>query len=164
MEFSNPFVFDRRLDRKEVSILAFLVILPNFLGLLNYDTGMGFKIHVFQLGIVLAALYYNWYGGMLAGIFGSVYSAVVMNNPYIIVGNAIMGIVAGYMIHKGWHTNIAVWAAFAVQIPWLIFSDYVFIGMPMNVIWAVVIALAVSNTIWATLGHYLVRPQVKALQ
>ena len=164
MQFNNPFEFDRRLDRKEISILVFLVFLPNVLGMLNYDTGMGFKLHVFQLGIVLAALFYGWYGGLMAGIFGSIYSAVIMNNPYIIIGNAILGLVAGYLIHKGYHTNLAIWVAFAIQIPWLIFSDYVFIGMPMNVIWMIIIALAVSNTIWAALGHYAVRPHVKALQ
>ncbi len=164
MQFSNPFVTDRKLDWKEISMLVFLVLLPNVLGLFNVDTGMGFKLHVFQLGIVLAALFYGWYGGLLAGLFGSVYSAVIMANPYIIIGNMILGVVAGYLIHKGYHTNLAIWAAFAIQIPWLIFSDYVFVGMPMNLIWMIVIALAVSNTIWAALGHYTVRPQVKALQ
>ena len=164
MQFDNPFKFDRKLDRKEISILVFLVVLPNVLGMLNFDTGLGFKLHVFQLGIILAALFYGWYGGLLAGIFGSIYSAVIINNPYIIIGNAIMGLIAGYLIHKGYNTIIAVWIGFAVQIPWLIFSDYVFVGMPMAVIWMIVLALAVSNTLWATAGHFLVRPHVRALE
>ena len=163
MQFNDRFKFDREINYKDISLLVFLMVLPNILGVMNVDTGLGFKVHLFQLGIILAALFYGWYGGLLAGIFGSIYSAAIMNNPNIIIGNAILGLVAGYLIHKGFNTVLAVWIAFAIQIPWLIFSDYVFMGMSMNLIWMVIIALAVSNTLWATIGHFGVRPRVKAL-
>jgi|GEM_PF-4884292 len=109
MEFDHPSVFERRWDRKEITLLACLVVLPNLLGLLNIDTGLGFKIHVFQLGIVIAALFYGMSGGLLAGTFGSIYSAIIINNPYIIIGNAILGLAAGYLIARGHHTVLAVW-------------------------------------------------------
>ncbi|MGV8086056.1 MAG: hypothetical protein ACP5N1_00340, partial [Candidatus Woesearchaeota archaeon] len=46
-------------DFKRVSIFLILIFLPNLLSLININTSLGFKIHFFQLGIIIAALAYG---------------------------------------------------------------------------------------------------------
>jgi hypothetical protein len=141
-------------DYKKISIFLLVIALPNILGMLNIDTGLGFKIHFFQLGILVAAMAYGPIGGLMAGIVGSVYSAIIMSNPYIVIGNAILGLSAGYLMRLEWNAILATLTAFAIQLPWLIVSDYYLMSMPITIIGGIVLALLVSNTIWSIIVHY----------
>ena len=84
-------IFDVKWNYKTISLLLFLVFVPNLLGMINISTPFGFKLHFFQLAVIIAAMVYGPMGGLLSGMFGSVYSAMMMNNPYIVVGNVIPG-------------------------------------------------------------------------
>lgn len=158
MEFANKLSFNVEWNYKTISLFLFLIILPNFLGMLNISTPFGFKIHFFQMGIFIAALLYGPKGGLFAGLIGSAYSAIVMHNPYIIIGNVLLGFFVGLFIRYKIHTIIAVALAFLIQLPWLISTDYYIVGLPMVFIIKLVIALAISNLIWATVSHYAVKP------
>jgi len=151
-------IFSIKLDYKSVSLLVFLAILPNVLGMLNISTSLGFKLHFFQIGIFAAAMLYGPLGGAVSGGIGSAYSAILMNNPYIIIGNIILGFFAGLFMRHGWHTVISVLAAYLIQLPWLWISDIYFAGMPVIVVKGVVAALFFSNLIWSLIVHYTVRP------
>ena len=151
-------IYKNQWNHKSITLLAVLVLLPNLLGIINIPTSLGFSIHLFQIAIFLAALIYGPWAGLLSGAVGSAYSAIMMNNPYIIVGNMILGFFVGYFFSKKMHTLIAVGLAFIIQLPWLIVSDHYFIGMPFNLVWMIVLALAVSNTLWGLVAHYTNRP------
>lgn len=149
----NIFSFDNEWNLKTISIFAFLMVIPNLLGMININTGLGFNIHIFQIAIFLAAILYGPIGGLITGITGSVFSAVIMHNPYLIIGNAILGLCVGIFIKYGVNIILSVLFAFAIQIPWLIATDYYLMHMPLPVIGMLLIALAISNTIWATVAN-----------
>jgi hypothetical protein len=151
----NIYGFNVKWDTKAVALFIVLLALPNLLGMLNLDTGLGFRLHTFQLAIFMAAILYGPVGGMLSGLLGSAYSAVAMSNPYIALGNAILGFFVGLLVRYGMHTVLAVALAFLIQLPWLVITDHFLVGMPMPVIGMLVLALAVSNTVWAFGAHYI---------
>lgn len=154
MQYKNLFSFNMKWNFKTISLFIFLLLLPNFLGMLNLSTGIGFKIHFFQYAIFLAAILYGPYGGLLSGLVGSTYSAVIMHNPYLAIGNAIFGFFTGLFIRYGFKIIIAVLLAYAIQLPWLIITDYYFVHLPVTLIIPLVIALLISNTIWAIAAYY----------
>jgi len=147
MEFKHNWSF------RSFVMLALLTILPNIFGLVNI-TLFGFKIHLFQYMIFLAAIIFGPYGGLAAGAFGSVYSAILLGNPYIIIGNMILGFFTGLFVLKGMSIVKAVLFAFAIQLPWLIFSDVLIVGMPARIVGGIVIALLISNIIWSIASNY----------
>lgn len=163
MEYKNILVLNNKWDYKNMMFFAFIIALPNLLSVLNIDTPYGFKIHFFQFAIILAAILYGPIGGVAAGLMGSIYSAILMNNPYLIIGNVILGFFVGVFVRMKWNTILAVLTAFAIQLPWLVASDYYFMNMPIQVIAMIVVALLVSNTLWATIAHYTARPIKKFL-
>ena len=97
MEIVNKNILDFNIEWNKSHVLAFsiLLIIPNLLGLINISTPWGFNIHFFQVAIFMAAIVYGPKGGLLSGLVGSAYSAFVMANPYIIIGNALLGFFVG---------------------------------------------------------------------
>jgi uncharacterized membrane protein len=124
------------------------------LGTLSFATPFGFRIHFFQYLVFLAALIYGPLGGMISGAFGSVYTAMLLNNPYIVIGNIILGGFTGFFARKGLPVIGAAMLAYLIQVPWLWVSDIYWAGMPQPVVEKVVIALLVGNLLWAVLARY----------
>ena len=158
MQYKNLFSFNMKWNYKTVSAFIFLIFLPNLLGMINLSTPWGFKLHFFQLAIFIAALIYGPKGGLLSGLIGSIFSAWTMHNPYIIVGNVILGFFVGFFVRLGWHTLLAVLTAYLIQLPWLIITDYYLVSLPFVFIMNLIIALAISNLVWGLLAHYAVKP------
>jgi len=156
MKFQK-FAFDVEWNHKTIALFVLLLGLPNLLGMINLSTTLGFKLHFFQAAIFIAAIIYGPKGGFLSGLFGSAYSAIVMHNPYIVIGNALLGFFVGLFVRYGMHTVIAVLLAFVVQLPWLIITDYYLVHLGAQFITGLVIALVISNTIWAIVAHYSVK-------
>lgn len=163
MEYLNKLSFDVEWNYKTIALFIFLLGLPNLLGAINIGTIWGFKIHFFQVAVFIAALIYGPTGGMLSGFIGSAYSALLMHNPYIAVGNAILGFFVGFFVRYKMHTIIAVLLAYIIQLPWLVLTDYFLVNLPMGFIWRLVIALLISNIIWAAVAHYTAKPIKKSL-
>lgn len=164
MEYANKFSFNVEWNYKTISLFIFLLILPNLLGAINLDTAWGFKIHFFQVAVFIAALIYGPAGGLLSGLVGSVYSAFAMHNPYLIIGNAILGFFVGLFVRYKMHTVIAAMLAYLIQLPWLVLTDYYLVNLPMGFIWGLIIALAISDVMWAIVAHYTAKPIRKSLR
>ena len=164
MEYKNIFSFGVEWNYRTVGMFVLLLILPNLLGMLNVTTPFGFNIHFFQFAIFVAAVVFGPLGGLMSGLFGSAYSAVLMHNPSIIVGNMILGFLAGMFFRYGWHAVVAALLAFAVQLLWLVPTDLYLMHMPLNVVGMLVVALLISNVIWATLANYAAMPLRKVLR
>ena len=160
----NQLGFNVKWNSKTIALFGLLLVLPNILGAINLSTPWGFKIHFFQLAIFAAAMIYGPKGGLLSGLVGSAYSAALMSNPYILLGNAILGFFTGLFARYGYHTLVAVAIAYAIQLPWLILTDYYLVHLPGKFIIGLVIALAISNLVWATIAHYSVKPIRKSLK
>ena len=160
--YKNIFGFNTEWGYKNISILIFLLILPNFLGMINLPTVMGFKIHFFQIAIFAAAIKFGPLGGLFSGLVGSFYSAFIMNNPYIVAGNMILGFFIGFFIRNGFNIFLSVLIAFTIQVPWLFLTDYYLAGLSLSFIYGLIAALLVSNLVWATLIFlFMIKPNKK---
>ncbi|MBI4634293.1 MAG: ECF transporter S component [Deltaproteobacteria bacterium] len=155
---SDTLSFNVKWNYKTTGMLMALIVLPELLGVVNVSVASGFKLHFFQAGIFLAAAVYGPWGGLASGFAGSFLSAYVMGNPYLLIGNALLGFCTGLFLRKGFRTVPAVWLAYAIQLPWLIITDYYLVHLPAPFIRGLVIALFLSNTLWAAGVHYLVKP------
>ena len=131
-----------------------LIALPNVLGMINIATPWGFKIHLFQVAIILAAAIFGPAGGALSGFAGSIYAALIMGNPYLMVGNALLGFFTGVFLRHGFSLLPAVWIAFGMQLPWLILTDLYLVQLSLPMIRDLILALLLSNTLWAVAVHY----------
>ena len=136
---------------KTISLLSFLAIFPNILGLFH-TTLFGVRIHFFQYIIFLAAIIYGPLGGLVSATFGSLYTAIALNNPYIIIGNIILGTLVGIFIRLKWNIILAVLTAYLIQLPWLWLTDIYLANMPINIVKGIVIALLLSNILWAAVA------------
>ena len=151
MEYKN--IFRNEWNWKTISLLAFLAFFPNILGLIHIDV-FGFRIHFFQYLIFLAAIIYGPAGGAISGAFGSLYTAIALNNPYIIPGNIILGSLTGLFVRYKFHIILAVMLAYIIQMPWLWYSDIYLAGMPVVAVQKIVIALLISDVIMALAAGY----------
>jgi uncharacterized membrane protein len=145
-------------NRRSVITLVLLTAVPNLLGMINIATPWGFKWHCFQIAVFFAASLFGPLGGLLSGLAGSLVPALITGNPYIIVGNALLGSVAGLLLKRGVSIVPAIWLAYAVQLPWLIATDYYLVGLPAPFIKALVIGLFISNTVWALVAQFGTEP------
>lgn len=132
-----------------VSPVFILILLPLVLSLIHIDTPWEIHLHFFQIAILFGAYLYGPTGGGIAGAAGSFAGALMLSNPYLIVGNVILGTATGYLARLGFRPLFAIWGAFLIQIPWLILSDYCFLGLPATFIRNLIVSLLISNTLWA---------------
>lgn len=147
----NIFNFNIKWSLKTITLLAFLAIFPNILGLLHI-TILGVRIHFFQYLIFLAAIIYGPLGGLISAAFGSLYTAIALNNPYIMIGNMILGTLFGLFIRLKWNMILAALTAYLIQLPWLWVTDIYLADMPVNIVKGIVVALFFSNILWAVVA------------
>lgn len=143
-----------------VSPLFILIFLPLVLSLVHIATPWGFRIHFFQIAVICGAYLFGPIGGGIAGAAGSFASALLMSNPYLIVGNVILGTMTGLFVRWGLRPLFAIWLAFMIQLPWLIVSDYWFMGLSVQFIQGLIFSLFLSNSLWGimvpfTLGLFI---------
>jgi hypothetical protein len=136
------------------SPLFMLIFLPLVLSLVHITTPWGFHLHFFQIAILLGAYLFGPVGGGIAGAAGSFAGALMMANPYIIVGNVILGTAAGCFARQGIRPLFSIWLAFLVQLPWLIVSDYFFMGLSITFIQGLILSLFLSNTLWGMITPF----------
>jgi len=160
MENSYKNIFGIRFNWKNLSFLVFLMVFPNILGLFHLNI-LDVRIHFFQYLIFLAAMIYGPVGGAFTGAAGSIYTAVALNNPYILIGNIILGVFVG-LFYKKMNVILAVLLAYSIQLPWLWFSDIYLAGMPVNLVKGIVIGLFISNIVMALIAMATAK-KIKAL-
>jgi len=146
MKYKNIFGMETEWDFKKIFLLSALLVFPNFLAIFHFQL-FGLRIHFFQYLIFLAAFIFGPVGGILSGAFGSLYTAIALNNPYIAIGNIILGGLAGLFMRKKLGVMPSVLLAYAIQMPWLWVTDIYLAGMAMKYVNMIVIALLVSNII-----------------
>lgn len=144
--------------RRVIVAFGLLVFLPCLLSLINVTFAQSWKIHFFPAAIILASISFGPAGGLVAGITGSLYSAILLGNPYLIVGNALMGFLTGFFFRKTSKIIPSVILAFACQLPWLILSDYYFAGLSFMFIAQLVVVLLLGNLLWALLISLGMKP------
>lgn len=159
----NILNFNIKWTWKTIILLSFLAIFPNILGLYS-TTIFGVRIHFFQYLIFLAALIYGPAGGLISGAFGSLYTAIALHNPYVIMGNIILGTLFGLFVRLKWNLIIAAITAYLIQMPWLWVTDIYLANMPMKVVKGIVVALFFSDILWAAVAGLTYKKMKRAIQ
>lgn len=149
--------------RRVALAFGLLVLLPCLFSLINVTFAQIWKIHFFPAAIFLAAISFGPAGGLVAGVTGSLYSAVFLGNPYLLVGNAILGLMTGVVFMKTSKIVPSFLIAFACQLPWLILSDYYLVGLSIAFIAQLVVVLFLGNLLWALLIALSIKPIKKYL-
>jgi hypothetical protein len=155
---SNILSWELPWNRKTAGAMLLLVFLPNFLSMVNLTIPGGLAIHTFQVAIFLAASLLGPLGGLMSGLIGSLFSAVALSNPYLMIGNGILGFFTGWFLRCGIRPLFAVWMAFSLQLLWLIPVDYFLAGLSASFIQNLVLMLFLSNTLWAVVAAGLMGP------
>lgn len=143
---------------KAISVFSLLVLLPFLLSLINITFAESWKIHFFPAAIILAAIVFGATGGIIAGISGSLYSALFLGNPYILVGNALFGLLIAVFYKKSNKIVPSVMLAYLCELPWLILTDYYLVHLPAVFIAKLVVVLLLANILWALLIHLSIKP------
>ena len=118
-----------------VSVALSFIVIPIF----------QIHVHVYQTGIFMIGFLFGPLYGALAGAVISSYNALfVLHNPWVIGGNALLGLSAAFL-YKRMRPLEAVLAAYALQLPYLFVTDVYFAGMPISAVGLVSIALLASN-------------------
>jgi hypothetical protein len=144
--------------RRVAIAFILLVVLPFILSLINLTFAQSWKVHFFPAAIILAALIFGAAGGLVAGVAGSLYSALLIGNPYMIVGNALFGLLTGIFYKKTNKIILSVGLAFICELPWLIVTDYYFVRLPAEFIVKLIVVLLLANIFWAALIHLMNKP------
>ncbi len=152
MSGERTLTFGFKVSEKSIMTLLFLVVLPNLLGAVHLSTPWGFKIHFFPYAVFLAAFTFGPVGGLLSGAVGSLSAAYLMANPYILIGNAILGSATGYFVRRGHSHLTSALLGFCTQIPWIAATDCLLMNLPFSFVGGLLLSLAISNTLWAALA------------
>jgi hypothetical protein len=144
--------------RKAISAFSLIVLLPFLLSLINITFAENWKIHFFPAAIILAAIVFGATGGIIAGISGSLYSALFLGNPYILVGNALFGLLIAVFYKKTDKIVLSVLLAYLCELPWIILSDYYLAHLSADFIAKLVVVLLLGNFLWATLIQLGIKP------
>lgn len=163
MENSSLTITGLKSSRRAALAFGLLVLLPCLLSLINVTFTGSWKIHFFPAAIFLAALSFGPAGGLVAGVTGSLYSAIFLGNPYLMAGNALLGFMTGVFFRKTGKMVPSAMLAFACQLPWLVVSDYYFVHLPAGFIARLAIVLCLGNLLWALLIDLAMKPIKKYL-
>ena len=151
------------LYRRTAIAFILLVFLPFMLSLINLTFAQSWKVHFFPAAIILAVLIFGATGGLVAGIAGSLYSAFLLGNPYLIIGNALFGLLTGIFYKKTNKIILSVLLAFVCELPWLILTDYYLVHLSAEFITKLIIVLFLANVLWVALIHLINKPLRKFL-
>jgi uncharacterized membrane protein len=138
-----------------------MTALSNILALIAIPLGV-FSIHLIQLPIILSGLAAGQYVGGLVGFVGTFVMAFTLQvpNPYILLGNALLGILTGLIYSRLNDSSLSphvariasVVVAYAIQTPYVWVTDVYLMGMPPLVVQTILVKLLLEDVISAVVS------------
>lgn len=150
---------------KQIAFIAVMCALANVLGFFAIPIGLT-SIHLMQLPIILTALSMGSWNAGLVGFIGAMSMSYRLSpiNPYILLGNAILGFFTGFFFTrlKGMKGKpvvsqaISVLAAYTVQVPYIYVTDVYLMPLPSQVVLTIILPkLLIENMISVLLCHFI---------
>ena len=147
---------------KQIAFVAVMSALANVLGYFSIPVGAT-RIHFMQLPIIFSGLALGSVVGGAVGFTGAAVMAFALQppNPFILLGNAILGFCTGFFHSKIKERRppilpqlVAVLGAIAVQFPYTYVSDVYGMLMPAAlVVYTILPKLFVEDLISLLLAH-----------
>ena len=137
--------------------------LTNILGIFSIPLGLT-SIHLMQLPIILTGLALGSWSGGITGFIGTILMAYKLSpsNPYILLGNAILGFFTGLIYSYLKKTKkrqiipqtLSVLVAFLIQLPYVYITDVYFMPIPSQVVLTVILPkLLLEDIICVLISH-----------
>lgn len=137
--------------------------LANILGIFSIPLGLT-SIHLMQLPIILSGLVLGSWSGGITGFIGTILMAYTLSpsNPYILLGNAILGFFTGLIYSYLKKTKkrqiipqtLSVLAAYLIQLPYVYITDVYFMPIPSQVVLTVILPkLLLEDLISVLISH-----------
>jgi LytS/YehU family sensor histidine kinase len=117
----------------------------------------GTGIHFFQAGIMLAGVVGGPLSGLITGMIGGVYVAVIRSDPTIVIGNALLGLCTGVFSRRlrPFLAGLAAW--FLIQAPWIYLTGTFVFHVPAVAMQLILTLLTVENLICASVVDVLTK-------
>jgi LytS/YehU family sensor histidine kinase len=138
-----------------VASTAILTAVAVALSALSVPFVFGVRIHFFQVAIMLAGVIGGPLSGLVAGSVAGLYTAALMSNPTIILGNALLGLFTGILVRKMRPVLAGILAWVLIQAPWLYLSETYILNVPGSVMQTILITLTVEDIICAVITDVL---------
>ena len=139
--------------------------LTNILGIFSIPLGLT-SIHLMQLPIILTGLALGSWSGGITGFIGTILMANKLSpsNPYILLGNAILGFFTGLIYSYLKKTKkrqiipqtLSVLAAYLIQLPYVYITDVYFMPIPSQVVLTVILPKLLLEDIISVLISHIV--------
>jgi hypothetical protein len=138
-----------------VAFTAIMTAVAVVLSALSVPFLFGLRIHFFQVAIMLAGVIGGPVSGLIAGGVAGVYTAALMSNPTIVVGNALLGLFTGIFVRKMRPVLAGILAWVLIQAPWLYLSETYILNVPGFVMQTILVTLTVEDVICAVVADVL---------
>jgi uncharacterized membrane protein len=148
---------------KKIAFISIMCALANILGIFSIPIGLT-SIHLMQLPIILTGLALGSWSGGITGFIGTILMAYQLSpsNPYILLGNAILGFFTGLLYSYLKNTKkrqiipqtLSVLAAYLIQLPYIYITDVYFMPIPSQVVLTVILPkLLLEDMISVLISH-----------
>jgi len=152
-----------KISTKKIAFISIMCALANILGILSIPLGLT-SIHLMQLPIILSGLVLGSWSGGITGFIGTILMAYQLSpsNPYILLGNAILGFFTGFLYSYLKKTKkrqiipqtLSVLAAYLIQLPYIYVTDVYFMPIPSQVVLTVILPkLLLEDMISVLISH-----------
>jgi uncharacterized membrane protein len=115
----------------------------------------GFRIHFFQIGILLAGVIGGPVSGAITGLIGGAYMATVRSDPTIVVGNGLLGLFTGIFSLRFRPALAGLAAWIFVQAPWVFLTGTFIFHVPTVAMQLILILLTVEDVVSAVVTDVL---------
>ncbi|MEE8322730.1 MAG: ECF transporter S component [Candidatus Bathyarchaeia archaeon] len=152
-----------KISTKKIAFISIMCALANILGIFSIPLGLT-SIHLMQLPIILSGLVLGSWSGGITGFIGTILMAYTLSpsNPYILLGNAILGFFTGLIYSYLKKTKkrqiipqtLSVLAAYLIQLPYLYITDVYFMPIPSQIVLTVILPkLLLEDMISVLISH-----------
>jgi uncharacterized membrane protein len=149
----NTILLNSRLLAFTAVISAVTVVLSALTVPFLFGTG----IHFFQAGIMLAAVAGGPLPGLIAGLIGGVYVAIMRSDPTIVVGNGLLGLCTALFSRRLRPVLAGLAAWMLIQAPWIYLTGTFVFRVPAVAMQLILILLTLENVICASVVDVLTK-------
>ena len=140
-------------------VIAFTTVISALTMVFSFFTVpflFGFRIHFFQIGILLAGVIGGPVSGVITGLIGGAYMATVRSDPTIVVGNGLLGLFTGIFSLRFRPALAGLAAWIFVQAPWVFLTGTFIFHVPTVAMQLILILLTVEDVISAVVTDVLI--------
>jgi uncharacterized membrane protein len=114
-------------------------------------------IHFFQAGIMLAGVVGGPLSGLITGMIGGVYVAMIRSDPTIVIGNGLLGLCTGVFSRRLRPVLAGLAAWVLIQAPWIYMTGTFVFHVPAVAMQLILTLLTVENVICASVVDVLTK-------